>query len=526
MSGVDPRVSEALTAVARVTEERDFFASIVDHAGLLVMVVDSTGRIRHFNRRCEEVSGHRSAEVQGEPVWRLLARPEEAALTRDVFARARPRIPAGFVHHWRTRGGDQRLIAWTNTTLRAEDGSLRHVVSTGNDITEGTRAEQALRETRAGYQLLLEQMPAILWTTDRELRFTSGAGSGLAQLGLEPAQVAGLSMYAYFQADGPYHPSIAPFLRALRGETVTFDASWLGRSYQVVANPFRLPDGEIIGTIGLALDITERQRTEAERDRLLIAEKEARAAAERAIAARDEFLSVAAHELYTPMTSLQLAVQELAAGGLDEAAARRLTELAERQTQRIIALIANLLDVSRIEAGRLSLRPEPGDLTALVRDLSERFAPELERTGCHLVLRAEAPVIGRWDRGRLEQVLTNLLTNAIHYGAGGPIELEIRRDGDAAVVSVSDLGGGIPPQLLPDIFGRFKRAPSARHYGGLGLGLYIARQIIEAHGGRIEVDSEPGRGSTFTITLPLAGPPSRTDGPADDGRLTPSAHGR
>jgi PAS domain S-box-containing protein len=510
MPGADTRLTEAREHLAQLTEERDFFATVVESAGLLVMVLDPRGRILRFNRRCEEVSGYRAAEVLGQPLWNLVAVPAEAELTRAGFERRR-RFPSGFIHHWRTREGGQRLIAWSNTALRDEAGALQHVLSTGNDISERSRAEEALRETHADAQLLLEQLPAILWTTDPELRFTSVAGSGLAQLGVEPGQAQGVSMYSYFQADGPQHPSIAPFVRALGGDTVTFDATWLGRNYQVVANPFRLPHGEIIGTIGLALDITERKRTEAERDRLLVTEKEARTAAERAIGARDEFLSIAAHELYTPMTSLQLAVQELATGEADPESARRLTELAERQTHRIIGLIGNLLDVSRIEAGRLELRLELTDLAALARTLAQRFASQIERAGSTLELRADEPVTGLWDACRLEQVLTNLLTNAIHYGAGGPIELEVQRERQTAIACVSDHGAGIPTHLVPEIFDRFKRAPSARHYGGLGLGLYIARQITEAHGGTIDVESHPGRGSRFRIALPLAGPPPRVE---------------
>ncbi|HEX5753157.1 MAG TPA: GAF domain-containing protein [Archangium sp.] len=229
-----------------------------------------------------------------------------------------------------------------------------------------------------------------------------------------------------------------------------------------------------------------------------------------AIRLREEFLSIASHELRTPITAIQLHVQEMLRllarnpEGIPPERLRRALEVADRQVKRQMHLVNDLLDVSRMGAGRLVLRPEPLDLATLVREVAERFEPELARTGSRLTLEAPAPVPGSWDRLRLEQVVTNLLSNAVKYGQGKPIGLSVEAREGRARLAVSDAGIGIAPEHLERVFGRFERAVSERHYGGFGLGLWISRQIIETMGGHISVSSQLGVGSTFRVELPPA----------------------
>ncbi|HZI16650.1 MAG TPA: HAMP domain-containing sensor histidine kinase, partial [Myxococcus sp.] len=178
---------------------------------------------------------------------------------------------------------------------------------------------------------------------------------------------------------------------------------------------------------------------------------------------------------------------------------------AVRQVQRLAALVDNLLDVSRLSLGRLSLEPTEVDLGQAVRDAVERMEEVFSQAGCTVRVDVPGPLTGRWDSLRLDQVLVNLLTNAAKYGAGRPVAVEARAEGDEAVrLWVRDEGIGIDEKDLPRLFGRFERAVSDRHYGGLGLGLFISRQIVDAMGGSIEVESRPGVGSTFTVRLPRA----------------------
>ncbi|MFP2933853.1 ATP-binding protein, partial [Pyxidicoccus sp. 3LG] len=226
--------------------------------------------------------------------------------------------------------------------------------------------------------------------------------------------------------------------------------------------------------------------------------------AQKAVSLRDEFLSIASHELRTPITTLHLQLQylqRLCQKAADPALCQRL-EGTTRQILRLDKLIGGLLDVSRISLGQLQFNLEELDLGQLAREVLEQFQHDAAHAGCELTLRADAPVKGRFDRLRLEQVLVNLVSNALKYAAGKPVVLSVEERGDFARLTVEDQGIGIPEKDLARIFGRFERAVSSRHYGGLGLGLFITRRIVEAHGGSIEVTSRPGKGSTFTVVLP------------------------
>jgi signal transduction histidine kinase/Ni2+-binding GTPase involved in maturation of urease and hydrogenase len=239
--------------------------------------------------------------------------------------------------------------------------------------------------------------------------------------------------------------------------------------------------------------------------------------AQQAIRVRDEFLSIASHELRTPATSLVLGVQmllRLADAGRSRGDAalpltRSVLEKLDRQSQLLEHLINRLLDVARIQSGQLELDLEPNvDFAAVTRDATNGLLEHATQSGCTLELRVEQAVTGEFDRVRLAQVVSNLVENAIRYGAGAPIEIAIGRAGGLARLAVRDHGVGIASERQTEIFEAYKRASSARHYGGLGLGLYIVRQIVVAHGGTIRVDSAPNAGATFVAELPCDGCPA------------------
>ncbi len=287
------------------------------------------------------------------------------------------------------------------------------------------------------------------------------------------------------------------------------------RSYMIVPLTAR---GEIFGTLVMVYSASGRQYSG---DDLAVAETLGRRAgmaienarlyeqAQQAIRVRDEFLSVASHELKTPLTSMLIHVQMLLRYARDERLVTlppervvRMLETNERQVKRLSSLIADLLDASQIGSGRLELDREETDLAEVVASVVERYASEAADRGSDIHVSANAPVVGQWDPHRLDQVVTNLLTNAIKYGAGKTIQIMVvESDGDA-LLTVRDQGIGIAAEQLPRIFDRFERAVSARTYGGIGLGLYITRQIVEAHGGSIDVASATGEGTTFTVVLP------------------------
>ncbi len=225
---------------------------------------------------------------------------------------------------------------------------------------------------------------------------------------------------------------------------------------------------------------------------------------QRAVRTRDDFLSIAGHELRTPLTALQINVQSLWKSTDVSERVRERLGATQRQVARLERLTNDLLDVSRITAHHLNLERESFDLAALAREVVARFADELERSGSILDLDAEDPVQGSWDKLRIEQVMSNLLSNAIKYGTGAPIALLVEMKNEFARIVVRDEGVGIEKKDQDRIFGRFERAVSSNHFGGFGLGLWITKQVIDAHGGTIDVRSELGEGSTFQVLLPLS----------------------
>jgi signal transduction histidine kinase len=233
------------------------------------------------------------------------------------------------------------------------------------------------------------------------------------------------------------------------------------------------------------------------------------AEAREAVQMRDGFLSMASHELHTPLTSLKLTLDALVKkavadphGTMPIPFLQAKLQRLERQVGRLADLVVELLDVARAAQGRLPLTMEALDLREVVRDVADRYADELSRQGCALWLQCN-PAVGHWDRSRLDQVVTNLLSNALKYGAGKPITITTRVEGDEAVLTVRDQGIGIAAENHERVFQRFERVVSGRHYGGFGLGLWIVREIVQAFGGQIAVDSKPDAGATFVVRLPL-----------------------
>jgi signal transduction histidine kinase len=261
-----------------------------------------------------------------------------------------------------------------------------------------------------------------------------------------------------------------------------------------------------------AIRAADQRRAEAEAARLeaAVREVEARAlvaAKEEALRGRDEFLAIAAHELRTPLAALRMQVQlavRRAEGGFE--ATRPRLEAAERVVRRVGRLVEELLDVSRINSGRLAveLELEDVDLAAVLREAAARLAEDAARNGSAIRVSGPESCAGRWDRLRIEQVMGELLSNALKYGAGRPVDASVGCDAQFAYFTVRDRGIGVKPEEQERIFDRFERAVSIRHYGGFGLGLWITREIVEAHGGRITVESAPGEGATFTAVFPRA----------------------
>jgi signal transduction histidine kinase len=255
-------------------------------------------------------------------------------------------------------------------------------------------------------------------------------------------------------------------------------------------------------------------REQALREAATVADERARAS-EAAVQARDEFLTVVSHELRTPLTALRLQASRLlrrsarpeSSEETPDPRDEQVVAVMHRQVERLNTLVDSLFEMSRITSGRLNLERQPTAMAPLLRQLVARYAAVARAQGCEVSLEASDDVIVEVDAVRLEQVLTNLLANAVKYGAGKPVQLSLRVRGGRVAISVRDQGIGIAPEDQRRIFERFERATPTRNYGGLGLGLWIGKRLIEEMGGSLSVESRPGEGATFTVELPAGEAP-------------------
>ncbi len=227
----------------------------------------------------------------------------------------------------------------------------------------------------------------------------------------------------------------------------------------------------------------------------------ARLAAEHQVRRRDQFLTLVAHELRTPLAALQLAVEAL--GRRIEGPPPALQVTAVRQVGRMNALIEELILVAQLDLGSFVIRSAAVDLLALARDRIRSEEHNIAQSGSVLSLQGNTPVVGQWDASALGQIIDKLLENAIRFGQGRPVDVTVSQDDGKARLVVRDRGIGIPPERIPALFDRFERGVSERNYPGLGLGLFIARALVQAMGGTITAASSPSEGTSFTVDLPL-----------------------
>lgn len=472
------------------------------------------GSITYFNPRWFEYTG--ATKEREAKSWLEFVHPEDLDRVRSLWQESvRTNSPCEFELRLRNEDGGYR---WFLGRALPEDGSQsKSWLGTLTDIEHQKRAQEILAEFKGTLDAVVDAVfifDPLSWRL-QYLNHGAQALMGLSEDQLR--QMRTLDLLPEY-SEQEFRELLRDLARNTR--SVSLETHVKGPRAEVPVE-LSLQHIHINGgrLVGIGRDISDRKRAEKERERLYQGALDA-------IRARDEFLSIASHELKTPLAALRLhlesirrrLIQSTSVRGVPEPLEQRV-EVANRQITRLAILIEQLLDVSRIRTGRFRIEPEENvDLTRIVQEVLASLEPELKRAGCTISLDAPSPVKGRWDRTRLEQVVTNLISNAIKFAPGKPIELSLHQEGPSAKLSVTDHGIGIPPALQERIFGRFERAVSARNYGGLGLGLYIVRKVLDAHGGKVRVDSSgrPGEGATFTIELPKEPPASFVFLPEED----------
>ncbi len=474
--------------------------ALLDSSPLLVTAADADGRIEVFNPACEALTGYRRADVLERPFVETLVAPAD----REAVARSlREGSPAALAlpHEcsWRTASGEDVLIEWRCFPVSAPGGGSL-TIGIGEDVTARKSVETALRLSESRFREIADTSPVMIWVTD-------------AQGNIEFVNQAYRAFFALREEDlrGPdgwrplLHPDEAPsyaerFYSCLRDglpfhadvRVRRHDGQW--RWVASYAAPRLAPDGRVTGYVGSSPDITEM--------------KEAVAHVREAMKVKDAFLASVAHELRQPINAALAALGVMRArrdGATDE----RASAVLERQLRQMSRVVDDLLEASRIVRGDIALELADVDLRQIVQDALDTAAPALEEPHHRLETSLpDTPVIVRADAARIQQVLVNLLSNAGKYTpAGGTIRVAVERAPGRATIGVRDSGIGIPPEALGRIFDLFSRGTAVSDHRGFGIGLAVARKLVEQHGGSIEARSAgPGAGAEFIVSLPVHDP--------------------
>ncbi|GAB4439954.1 MAG: hypothetical protein OHK0015_35390 [Chloroflexi bacterium OHK40] len=510
------RVFRAEQSAARAEAERDHAAAALRHSEYLlattlrsigdaVIASDQQGAISFMNAMASRLTGWEASEATGQPLDAVLSLIDPGS-GMPLPGIAEHVLRSGAVFEavdgatLANRSGRRIHVAGSGAPIKDDQGSVMGVVVVLRDITERVRTEERLR-------LLAELSQALATSLDYREQLMSMARLAVPRLADHCAvdmllpdgqmervvEVAASDVAEAYAAADPVQPRLCVPLEVRDGArgTILFARGADRPPFTPEEVTFA---EELARRAALAID-----------NALLYRE------AQEAIHIRDAFLSVASHELKTPLTSLlgflDLLQRRVAPGTVVGERELRRIQVAADQAQRLNKMVTSLLDLSRLQMGQLSIEQRPVELGALIRRIADEIEPTLhENHQLRIELPAEPlPIIG--DDLRLEQVIHNLIQNAVKYSPqGGQITLRLAGVDGQAWLQVEDEGMGIPREALEHIFSRFYRATNAASYqvSGMGVGLYVVRQVVNLHGGRVEAASVEGKGSTFTIWLPLA----------------------
>jgi two-component system, NtrC family, sensor histidine kinase KinB len=493
-------VTGTRTAAEELRQSEASYRAIFDAANDAIFIHEvETGRILDVNRRAVEMFGFSPAELRslsvggissGEPPYTQ----EDALYWLHKAARGRPQL-----FDWRCKDRHGRLF-WVEVNIkRATIGGSDRLLAVVRDVSERKRAEEELRTSRERFREIYEKSPIGIELYDPQGRLVHVNPATLQIFGVaDLADIKGFDLFA--------DPNVSDEVKARlrRGEIVRYEApfdfekvrelnlyptSRRGLAYlAVVLIPLGLDDESVTGYLVQVRDVT--QRTIAQQF-------------------REESASLITHDLRTPLTIIRGQAQLLQRHLQRGSPVERLWPITEgiiKETATMGAMLQDLADSARLEAGKMRLKKLPVGLASWIRDLLERVKGAFDVGRVELRLPPDLPPVSA-DPNSLDRIFTNLLSNAFKYSPeGGPVIVAAERVANEARISVADRGLGIPAEDLPHIFERYYRGKGARKSEGLGLGLYITRLLVEANGGRIWVQSEPGQGSTFCFTMPLANP--------------------
>lgn len=485
-TGVDVTAQRDAERARRESEER--YRDLFEHASDLIQSVAADGRFEYVNRAWRDTLGYGLDDVEKLTIWDVVA-PEALPHCEELFGRVMAGEDVGRVEVAFLSRDGRRIALEGSVNARFAGGGAVSTRGIFRDLTERRDAERALRESEQRYRGLVESASDLIYLTDPEGRFTYANEVAIRITGYPREQLIGMHFRDLVREDARAETERYYRLQFderrpstyLEFPAVTRDGGevWLGQNVQLL-----MRDGWVTAVQAVARDITGKHELER---------------------MKDELISIAGHELRTPLTSLRGSLELLAAGhmGTLSAAGERMLSIAVRNTDRLIRLVSDMLDTERLASGRLLLDLHDFEIALLFCEAVENVQ--------ELAARAEVRIVGTDAQGRVTadparivQVLVNLLSNAVKFSPrGGTVELRVVPADGAVRIEVADEGRGVPPEMVEHIFGRFQQVEpdDFQLRGGSGLGLSIVKGIVEQHGGRVGVESRPGRGSVFWFTL-------------------------
>ncbi|AFY30799.1 PAS domain-containing protein [Calothrix sp. PCC 7507] len=510
-------VTEKKQAEERLQESQRLIERIAETTPGIVYVYDLVEqRNVYINRQVNKLLGYTAQQIQAQSPEFLpqFMHPEDLisiAIFFQKFNSAKDGDILENEYQMRHANGEWRWFFSRDTIFtRNADGSPRQIVGTAFDITERKLAEVALRQSEERYRYLSDAVPQIVWISNAEgeCEHINQKWDEFTGQPIEQAMGFGWTEIVHLD-DIP--GMMEKWLAAVHtGELYEHEMRYRSRDgtyrwHLARGLPMKDEQGDIIKWFGTSTDIDDRKQLEAERHRLLQLEQTARAAAEVANNTKDEFVAMVSHDLRSPLNAIMGWAKLLRTQQMDTASINNALETIERNAKSQATLLEDLLNMSRIIQGKLQLNLGKVNLAAIVAGAMETAYPSAHAKSICLesvVDKSIPPIRGDWNR--LLQVLGNLLSNAMKFTpSGGQVEVKLLRNGSNAEITVSDTGIGISPEFLPHVFERYFQGDRIHKQSGLGLGLAIARHLVELHGGTIEVASPGvGLGSTFTIKLP------------------------
>ncbi|MGH9345090.1 MAG: PAS domain S-box protein [Terriglobia bacterium] len=508
-------------AMQREAQHERRYRELLDNSSDIVYTHDLDGKLITWSKAGELISGYTQREVFQKNIAALALPEQREAVHAWVRQISEGRGPAMFELVISDKEGSPVTLD-VSTRAITHEGRPAGILGFARDITARKRAEEALKQSELRLRTVVANVPVILFAVDRMGVFTLCEGKGLEALGLKPGSLAGRSVHDLDR----FLPGIgSTFSRAISGESFTATHEAGGLIYEGQVTPVRDSRGEVNGLIGIATEVTERKKSEE-------ATEKARKAAEAASRAKSEFLANMSHEIRTPMNGI-LGMTDLALETELTAEQREYLDTVKLSGEALMTVINDVLDFSKIEAGKLDFEEREFDLRDLLESTLKPFVIKGRQKGLKVYcnIQPNVPVELLGDSGRLRQLLTNLLGNAIKFTAQGSVKVGVEAevvDGNEALLrfEVADTGIGIPQDKQGVIFEAFAQADGSttRKYGGTGLGLTITKRIVEMMGGAIGVESEPDRGSNFYFTLafplsqalPPASAPPQVESSRDD----------